>query len=132
MTVEPTELARVVNRMYWDSNESVNRIAQQLDLSKGALYGMIAPAPADGTCLNCGSRLSFGNRTARERGLAECVACARNDEPMDHVPSPVPAPHAPEVAAIREPRRWSGRALAGSLLLGVVAGVFISRLLRSR
>ncbi len=132
MTVGPTELARVVNRMYWDSDESVNRIAEQLDLSKGALYGLIQPAPADGTCPDCGSPLSFGNRTARDRGLAECVACALVGEPTDRVPSTALAAHNPGPAPIREPRVWSGRALAGSLLLGVVAGVLIARVLRRR
>lgn len=132
MTVEPTELAKVVNRMYWDSDESVNRIAEQLDLSKGALYGMIEPAPAGGTCPDCGSSLSFGNRTARDRGLAECAACSLVGEPTDRVSSPALAAHSPEWPAVREPRRWSGRTLAGSLLLGVVAGVLIAGLLRRR
>ena len=132
MTVGPTELARVVNRMYWDSDESVNRIAEQLDLSKGALYGMIEPAPADRTCPDCTSPLSFGNRTARDRGLAECVPCSVVGEPADRVPSTALARHTPEPAPIREPRVWSGRALAGSLLLGVVAGVLIARILRRR
>lgn len=132
MTVGPTELAKVVNRMYWDSDESVNRIADRLDLSKGALYGMIEPAPADGTCLDCGSSLSFGNRTARDRGLAECAACALVGDPTDQATSTELAPHTPRLAPIREPRVWSGRALAGSLVLGVVAGVLIARLLRRR
>lgn len=132
MTVGPTELAKVVNRVYWDSDESVNRIAERLDLSKGALYGMIEPAPADGTCPDCGSSLSFGNRTARDRGLAECVACSLAGEPTDQAPSRALAPHSPAPAPIREPRVWSGRALAGSLVLGVVAGVLIARLLRRR
>lgn len=132
MTVPPTELAKVVNRMYWDSDESVNRIADRLDLSKGALYGMIEPAPADGTCPDCGSSLSFGNRTARDRGLAECAECGFVGEPTDQAASTALAAHTPEPAPIREPRVWSGRALAGSLVLGVVAGVLISRLLRRR
>jgi len=107
MTVEPTELAKVVNRMYWDSDESVNRIAERLDLSKGALYGMIEPAPAGGTCPDCGSSLNLGNRTARDRGLAECAACSLVGEPTDRVSSPAPAAHPPEWPAVREPR--SGR-----------------------
>jgi hypothetical protein len=132
MTVGQAELAKRVNRMYWESDESVNRIAEQLDLSKGALYGMIAPAPADGACPDCASPLSFGNRTARDRGLAECVTCSLGDEPADRVPSRALAAHDPELAAIHEPRRWSGRTVAGSLLLGVVAGVLIVSLLRRR
>lgn len=132
MTVGQAELAKRVNRMYWDSDESVNRIAERLDLSKGALYGMIEPAPADRTCPDCTSLLSFGNRTARDRGLAECVPCSVVGEPTDLVPSPALVAHDPELAAIHEPRRWSGRTVAGSLLLGVVAGVLIVSLLRRR
>ena len=29
------------NELYWESGESVNRIAETLSVSKGALYGMI-------------------------------------------------------------------------------------------
>ncbi len=132
MIVGQAELAKVVNRMYWDSDESVNQIAESLDLSKGALYGLIEPTPANGTCPDCGSRLSFPNRTARDRGLAECIACSLPDAPADQVPSPALSSDPPELAAVRSPRRWSGRALAGSLLLGVVAGVLIVRLVRRR
>lgn len=132
MTVGQAELVKRVNRMYWDSDESVNGIAERLDLSKGALYGMIEPAPADGACPDCGSPLSFGNRTARDRGLAECAACPLTDDPTDLVPSPALAAYDPELAALHEPRRWSGRALAGSLLLGVGVGVLIVSLLRRR
>lgn len=132
MTIEPSELAKVVNRMYWDSDDSVNRIAERLDLSKGALYGLIEPAPTDGTCPDCGSSLSFGNRTARDRGLAECIACALVRKRANRVPSTTLAAHSPEPARIREPRVWSGRALAGSLLVGVVTGVLIARMLRHR
>src|SRR5690606_33629189 len=42
------------NELYWGSNRSVNQIAEDLDLSKGALYGMIRPLPAAMGCPACG------------------------------------------------------------------------------
>ena len=129
MIVGPAELAKVVNRLYWDSDESVNRIAESLELSKGALYGLIEPIAASGACPDCASPLSFTNRTARDRGLAECTTCSLADEPDDRLLPPA-APDSPHPTGVRAPRRWSGRALVGSLLLGVVAGVLIVRLVR--
>jgi len=35
------------NELYWGSDRSVNQIADDLDLSKGALYEMIRPSPVD-------------------------------------------------------------------------------------
>ncbi len=132
MIVGKAELVKRVNRMYWDSNESVNQIAERLDLSKGALYGLIEPAPADGSCPDCGERLSFGNRTSRDRGVAECATCPRVDRPTAAVPTRAPFAHAAELAALREPRRWSGRTLAGCLIVGAFAGALIVSLARRR
>ena len=129
MIVGPAELAKVVNRLYWDSDESVNQIAESLELSKGALYGLIKPIAASGACPDCASSLSFTNRTARDRGLAECTTCSIAAEPHDRLLPPA-TPDSPAPTAVRAHRRWSGRALVGSLLLGVVAGVLIVRLVR--
>jgi predicted DNA-binding protein YlxM (UPF0122 family) len=43
------------NELYWGSDRSVNQIADELDLSKGALYGMIRPLPAALACPECGT-----------------------------------------------------------------------------
>lgn len=132
MIAGQAELAKIVNRLYWGSSESVNQIAESLDLSKGALYGLIEPAPAEGACPDCASRLSFTNRTARDRGLAECVRCATQPGPGGE--TPLPARNAdlriPQIPPPR--RRLNGRVLAGSLLLGAVAGLLIVRYIRRR
>ena len=35
------------NELYWGSKQSVNKIAEKLELSKSALYDMISPKPLD-------------------------------------------------------------------------------------
>jgi hypothetical protein len=64
------------NQLYWESDKSVNQIADQLELSKGMLYGLIKPLPAGLPCPTCSSDMEYANRTARERGLITCSSCA--------------------------------------------------------
>ena len=54
------------NELYWDSEKSVNQIADELDLSKGALYGLIRPLPAGVGCPLCGDEVVSPNRTAHD------------------------------------------------------------------
>jgi hypothetical protein len=70
---EATERA---NELYWDSERSVNQIADDLGLSKGALYGMIRPLPVEGACPDCGADVVYANRTAKDRGRVDCLQCA--------------------------------------------------------
>lgn len=63
------------NQLYWESDRSVNRIAELLDLSKGTLYGMIRPLAAGLPCPRCTAAMEYLNRTARERGLLVCPDC---------------------------------------------------------
>ena len=69
------EVARKANGLYWTSGKSVNQIAEKLDLSKGALYGIIAPEPAGLGCPLCGDQVGYANRTAKERELLDCPTC---------------------------------------------------------
>jgi hypothetical protein len=64
------------NELYWQSDQSVNQIAEELDLSKGALYGIIQPEPSGLGCPLCGAEVGYANRTAKERGTLECPTCA--------------------------------------------------------
>ena len=68
------------NRLYWDSDESVNQIGEELGLSKGVLYGLIDPLPAGLPCPECGEEMVFPNRTARDRGFLECPECGMEEE----------------------------------------------------
>ncbi len=63
------------NELYWGSNQSVNKIAEKLELSKSALYDMISPKPLDLSCPLCGGGVVYANRTASEKGLANCPEC---------------------------------------------------------
>ncbi|MDH3271878.1 MAG: hypothetical protein OEN56_11120 [Gemmatimonadota bacterium] len=63
------------NELYWSSARSVNKIAEELDLSKGALYGIIAPEPSGRGCPLCGDEVAYPNRTAKERKLLDCPTC---------------------------------------------------------
>jgi hypothetical protein len=63
------------NRLYWETNASVAEIADQLAISRRALYDAIEPRPAQAPCPECGVILVFRNRTAAERRRAECLEC---------------------------------------------------------
>jgi len=63
------------NELYWGSDESVNQIAERLDLSKSALYGVIGPLGSGSGCPICGSEAEFANRTARDRDELACSDC---------------------------------------------------------
>lgn len=141
--------ASAINDLYWGSDLSVNQIAEHLDLSKGALYGMIDPAPAGEPCPDCGAPLVFENRTARDRGRATCLECggesaveagtddgSASESPArarstraaaGGAPSPVertsfgfPVPP-PDPAPGPDPLR--GRIVLGGALLGAAAGL---------
>jgi hypothetical protein len=74
------ELKERANALYWDSEDSVNEIAESLDLSKGALYGLVEPLATDEPCPACGASLEFSNRTARDKGLVACPSCEFEEE----------------------------------------------------
>ncbi|MYG37282.1 MAG: hypothetical protein F4205_17560, partial [Gemmatimonadetes bacterium] len=80
--VEPSdEVVTKANELYWHSEESVNQLARELDLSKGMLYEILAPLPADAGCPSCDDgELSYPNRTARDRGFVSCATCGFEDE----------------------------------------------------
>lgn len=133
------------NDLYWGSDRSVNQIADDLDLSKGALYTIIEPLAAGLGCPMCAAQVVYPNRTAKERSLVDCPSCewdgsaaeavaeARARAPMktasgpggparERGPTELPARPAPAAPA---PARSSGdvRAIAGGALLGAAAGL---------
>jgi endogenous inhibitor of DNA gyrase (YacG/DUF329 family) len=133
------------NELYWGSDRSVNQIAEELDLSKGAFYGMIRPLAAGLGCPTCGREVAHTNRTARERSLVDCPACgwegAEGDTLPEYIPPGSPAPRAvgPRSGATRVWSRplssgwatvrdraasWSPeRSLAAGALLGGAVGL---------
>lgn len=113
--------ARRANELYWESDESVNRIADALDLSKSALYGLVEPYPAGVDCPRCAVPAHFANRTARQRALASCPSC----DWQGTVSTPDAAPPEERAAAPPAPRTSAAlnRVLIGSALLGAAAGI---------
>jgi hypothetical protein len=74
------------NELYWGSDHSVNQIADELDLSKGALYEMIRPLSAGVGCPLCGAEVVHPNRTAKDRGRMDCTACGWDGTEEDALP----------------------------------------------
>ena len=69
------DITAKANELYWGSELSVNQIADELDLSKGALYGMLLPEKSGSWCPECGADVGFDNRTAKDRGQLSCLEC---------------------------------------------------------
>ena len=153
------KLADQANELYWRSEQSVNQIAEAMDLSKSGLYALIRPLPSERTCPECGEWLVFSNRTTEHKGIASCPECEYVDEApgagSEVLPARRRAQRHPTPAAqpdgepdggpgsdlepqrgVTAARKTSGRRLRSSrvlwasVLLGVAAGLYLTR--RSR
>lgn len=141
------KLADRANDLYWRSGQSVNQIAEEMDLSKSGLYALVRPFPAERRCPECGAGLGFPNRTALDKAIASCLECdyvggahptteengaaapatpADSGEPKGDLE---PALSAERTASSGRARR-SNRVLWAAVLFGVAAGLYMTR--RSR
>jgi len=125
------------NELYWGSDRSVNQIAEDLDLSKGALYGMIRPLAASRGCPVCGAEVVHPNRTAKERMLVDCPSCGWEGSERDTAPGfeALPAEASDDVPTAPPLRRESGDlpgAVLGGALLGAAAGLALLFWVRRR
>jgi hypothetical protein len=144
------------NRLYWESDQSVNQIGEALDLSKGVLYGLITPHPAGLPCPGCSEEMVFPNRTARDRGFLVCPECGMEEETSAVLAFWDGEDDSDEVEAPEEPRALGrrageamqravstgrdrvtnltprGRIIAGTALLGVAAGIALGAHFRRR
>lgn len=124
-TISPEAVERA-NELYWGSDRSVNQIADDLDLSKGALYAVIAPLPAGLGCPLCGEEVVYSNRTAQDRGKLECPSCGWDGAADETVERDVEDDGASEALAPPPPAPWSPatvRTVAGGALLGAAVGL---------
>ena len=124
------DAAAAANELYWGSEYSVNQIAEQLDLSKGALYGMIHPLPGGLGCPVCGEEVVSANRTARERGVLWCAQCewkGDEDETIalggEGASTPPVYTEDDELIVPTPVDRGRARTLAGGALLGAAVGL---------
>jgi hypothetical protein len=144
------------NRLYWESDQSVNQIGEALDLSKGVLYGLIAALPAGFPCPECGEEMVFPNRTARDKGFLACPDCGMEEEEgavrafwgemeadsegdveAESLPLTRRAGEAVQKAVSTGRARVAelsprGRIIAGTALLGIAAGLVIGTYFRRR
>ena len=151
------KLADRATELYWRSGQSVNRIAEAMDLSKSGLYALIRPLPVERPCPECGEGLVFPNRTAHQKGIGSCPECGYVDDAraaakagaQDTRKPKVDAsgagvdgdprergkdlqPSGPGSALGRERRTMkSTRVLWGVVLLGIAAGLYVTRRGRS-
>lgn len=139
-----TDLPRRVNERYWSSDDSVNQIAVELELSKSALYAMIAALPAGRACPGCGREAAFANRTARDRGRLSCAPCGwegtraeaggvleqMGPEEADSDPVERSAPEPPPFAGEASP--GLRRLVLSGALLGAAAGILLVTMSRRR
>ena len=137
MNQRPDEIVAQANDAYWNSGASVNRLAKDFDLSKGALYDIIAALPAGLPCPHGDGELVYTNRTARERAFVSCATCGFADEEAlvrARLKETGSAPATPAPAAPAPTTPGAGRSLETLLvvtaLAGLAAGLFISGVLR--
>ena len=150
------KLADQANELYWRSERSVNQIAEAMDLSKSGLYALISPLPAERACPECGEGLVFPNRTTKHKAVASCPECEYVEEATtpgsdlrparrrakrktQHSARPNGEPGtdlAPQQGPTALSKKNGGRRLRSSrilwasVLLGVAAGLYLTR--RSR
>ena len=149
-------LCKEANRLYWESEESVNHIGEVLGLSKGVLYGLIAALPAGLPCPQCGEEMVFPNRPAREKGFLACPECGKEEEESAVQAFWEGRADAATNAETREARALArragdavqravntgkdrvaslsptGRVIAGTALLGIAAGIVLGVHFRRR
>jgi len=148
------------NELYWGSERSVNQIADDLELSKGALYGIIEPEATGLACPLCGDEVVYANRTAKEKGMLDCPSCewdGDTDETVDLEDSAVRAEtestdgdlsstdssgadagasaegsSAPDLVPPRPLTRPAASTVAGGALLGAAVGLALVMWARRR
>ena len=115
------------NELYWGSDESVNQIAENLDVSKGMLYGMIRPLPTGLTCPACNEELVYPNRTARDRSRVACAVCGWEGPEADAGDATVAPPPGEDEDVEEVPSTplfdTRTRTIVGGALLGAAAGL---------
>jgi hypothetical protein len=117
MSSDP-EVTGEANRLYWETDTSVAGIAEQLHLSRRALYDVLRPGAAGAKCTICGGDMVYENRSARSAGQPVCSLCGARpgSEPQvlaTSTPEPVAVVTAGDPGALR---------LGGVMVMGAIVG----------
>jgi hypothetical protein len=86
------------NRLYWQTESSVADIAEQLSVSRRALYELVTPESAGSTCSVCSGDVVFVNRSARTSGAGRCQSCGA-ENPVNETAEPIAEETVPPYAA---------------------------------
>ncbi len=125
--------AAEANRLYWNQAASVGEIANQLGISRRALYEVLEPRPAGVQCPKCGAEGVFVNRSAQAAGLARCPNDATEMEAAKPESAAEPAATAAAAPHVNGAGRFNLRIGIGSAaLMGVVVGAIATLLLTQR
>lgn len=124
--VSANEATTEANRLYWETELSVADIAEQLELSRRALYDAIVPlVVADLVCEICGGGMVYENRSARAAGRAICLRCRDRDEAGPETSESLPEEDDDRAVSARN-LRVGGAMLAGAVL-GAAATFLVVR-----
>jgi hypothetical protein len=119
-------IAAEANRLYWETETSVADIAQQLELSRRALYDTVDPLPTTSSCTVCGSPLVFENRSARNAGRETCPVCD-SDDVAEAAPAPTVAAPLPPDEDVEHAVRVGGAAIAGAAIGAIATLLLVPR-----
>lgn len=127
-----------VNRLYWETEQSVAEISNQLGVSRRAMYEVIEPWPTGIECLSCGAELYYNNRSAKTAGVGRCLVCGKERD-LNHDTSrgdigAVPSYPVRSRSKVRQPENGHGRTamIAGFAIAGIVAGAIATLLIRRK
>jgi hypothetical protein len=118
MSSDP-EVTGEANRLYWETDTSVAGIAEQLHLSRRALYDVLRPGAAGVKCAVCGGDMVFENRSARSAGQPVCSVCGARPGSEPEVAAPAEAEPEPVVVTAGDP---GALRLGGVMVMGAIVG----------
>lgn len=132
-------VATEVNRLYWETEKSVAEIANQMSVSRRALYELIEPMPSGMKCSRCNAELYYSNRSAKAAGIARCLICGNEkelDADISHEDVGTIPPFStglPSTSrrASRPPVRRAA-SIAGFAIAGVVVGAIATLLIKRK
>lgn len=73
-------LGERANELYWQSEQTIDQIVEELGIGRSTLYSNVRPQPAGASCPECGERLVYTNRSNRSAGVGTCRVCGARAE----------------------------------------------------